>query len=60
MEKREVNIKLENLPLRSENISYDKIKNIFGGCKDDWSTCKKKSECCSGHCIPMSAVPVCA
>ena len=44
-------IKISELPVRSDKLVLNDIKNVFGGCGTQNDKCTKDSDCCSGyHC----------
>ena len=49
-------LKLNELPLRAEKLTEEKISEIFGGCRSNFSECRKNSDCCSHECVPFSKV----
>ena len=45
-------IKIEELPKRTEDLGYSILQKIYGGdCKSNRSFCCDDSECCSKFCL---------
>jgi len=43
----------KDLPPRLRPLTAEAIKEIFGGCKDLFTSCTQNYECCSFHCWRM-------
>ena len=51
MSKKKIVVKIEELPVRAENLGYSKIHEIYGGeCIHVPGSCCNDSDCCSGYC----------
>jgi hypothetical protein len=55
MKKREKKlvIKIEELPIRVENLGNSKLHEIYGGCLTANYPCCNNSDCCSNYCIDL-------
>jgi hypothetical protein len=53
--RRNLVVKIDELPIRAENLEFSKLKIIFGGepvgdCYSSGDSCHKGTFCCSKHC----------
>lgn len=50
--KEKISIILDELPPRSEKLSLEDSKNVFGGCAEKGSKCEEDKDCCnSSKCV---------
>jgi hypothetical protein len=56
--KKKLVVKIDELPLRAENLGYTKIHEIYGGnCKEHGYSCCDSSECCFPYgCVGLAGV----
>ena len=46
-ERKELKIKIEELPLRAKKLNPDELPAVFGGCNSQYNVCISLSDCCN-------------
>lgn len=46
-------IKLEDLPVRAEKLSFEEVSEVFGGCLADGAKCEKYAGECCNNCLTL-------